>query len=216
MDEEKKEDRRITRTRTALHEALTSLVKEKGYTAVTIEEITSRANLGRTTFYLHYQDKEDLLLESMENRLSDIVELITSQPLVIWFRKSNGKLMEMIFDSVKENQDIFAIIRQEPSGKVYDRFRKIIAAISMRMIEESPWAQKKVSQLNISLDFIIDYFSGAMWSSILWWANNNFEPSAREMAKSFSKMFFPGLLRILNVKKFAALVESVAIDSGIQ
>jgi AcrR family transcriptional regulator len=212
MDLEKKEDRRITRTKTALLEALTSLVKEKGFSAVTIEDITSRANLGRTTFYLHYQDKEDLLLDSMENRLAAVVELITSQPLIVWFRESNGKITKMIFDSVKENQDIFAIISQEPSGKVYDRFRKIIAEIAHKLIDESPWAQRKVKALNISLDFIIDYFTGAMWSSILWWVNNNFEPSSSEIARSFGKMFFPGLLRILNVKKFAALVETVVIN----
>ncbi len=42
---ERKKDRRINRTRQALREALNSLVKEKGYEAVTVEEITERANL---------------------------------------------------------------------------------------------------------------------------------------------------------------------------
>ena len=51
MEEKKKEDRRSTRTRQALHLALLELVKEKGYEGVTVEEITARANLGRTTFY---------------------------------------------------------------------------------------------------------------------------------------------------------------------
>lgn len=212
MIEEKKEDRRITRTKEALHRALGELVKEKGYSAVTIEEITSRAKMGRTTFYLHYQDKEDLVLESMEDRLSSVINLITSRPLLVWFRESNGRLMEMIFESVLENKDIFAIICHEPSSKVYDRFHKIIYTMSMKMISESPWAQKKVGQLSISIDFVINYFSGAMWSTIVWWADQGFEPNAREMSRNFSKMFFPGLLRILNVKRLAALIESAVID----
>ncbi|MEA5078363.1 MAG: TetR/AcrR family transcriptional regulator [Anaerolineaceae bacterium] len=212
MIEGKKEDRRITRTKEALHQALSELVKEKGYSAVTIEEITSRAKMGRTTFYLHYQDKEDLVLESMEDRLAAVIDLITSRPLLVWFRESNGRLMEMIFESVLENKDIFAIICQEPSNKVYDRFRKIINTMSLKMISESPWAQKKVGQLSISIDFVISYFSGAMWSTIVWWANHGFEPNPKEMSKNFSKMFFPGLLRILNVKRLAALIESAVID----
>jgi AcrR family transcriptional regulator len=210
--EGKKEDRRITRTKGALHQALTELVKEKGYAAVTIEEITTRAKMGRTTFYLHYQDKEDLVLESMEDRLASVIDLITSRPLLVWFRESNGRLMEMIFDSVQENKDIFAIICHEPSSKVYDRFRKIIYTMAKKMIAESPWAQKKVAQLNISIDFVINYFSGAMWSTIVWWSDQGFEPNAREMSRNFSKMFFPGLLRILNVKRLAALIETAVID----
>jgi AcrR family transcriptional regulator len=210
--EGKKEDRRITRTKEALHQALSELVKEKGYSAVTIEEITTRAKMGRTTFYLHYQDKEDLVLESMEDRLSSVIDLITSRPLLVWFRESNGRLMEMIFESVMENKDIFAIICHEPSSKVNDRFRKIIYTMSMQMISESPWAQKKVAQLNISIDFVINYFSGAMWSTIVWWADQGFDPNPKEMSKNFSKMFFPGLLRILKVKRLAALIESAVID----
>ena len=55
-----KTDRRIQRTRQSLRTALLTLIKEKGYDAISIEEITERANVGRATFYLHYKNKEDL------------------------------------------------------------------------------------------------------------------------------------------------------------
>lgn len=58
-----KPDRRIQRTRQLLHTALVDLIKEKGFDAITIQDITERANLGRTTFYLHYPGKEELLLD---------------------------------------------------------------------------------------------------------------------------------------------------------
>ena len=56
-------DRRIQRTRDLLRRALMQLINEKGYDAVTIQDIADRANLGRTTFYLHYESKEALLLD---------------------------------------------------------------------------------------------------------------------------------------------------------
>lgn len=59
---DKQLDRRVRRTRRALQDSLTSLILEKGYDAVTVEDITDRADLGRTTFYLHYKDKEELLI----------------------------------------------------------------------------------------------------------------------------------------------------------
>lgn len=60
---EHKPDRRIQRTRQLLNGALVDLIKEKGFDAITIQDITERANLGRTTFYLHYPGKEELLLD---------------------------------------------------------------------------------------------------------------------------------------------------------
>ena len=61
-----KPDRRQQRTRTALQHALIALMQERGYDAVTIQEITERANVGRTTFYLHYADKDELLMSCHE------------------------------------------------------------------------------------------------------------------------------------------------------
>lgn len=55
-------DRRIQKTRKLLSEALISLIIEKGYDAVTVQDILDRANVGRSTFYAHFENKEHLLL----------------------------------------------------------------------------------------------------------------------------------------------------------
>lgn len=207
MKDKTREDRRVTRTKTSLHQALTDLVKEKGYAAVTIEEITTRANLGRTTFYLHYQDKEDLLLEGLEERLSILANLIAKRPLLLWIREPNGNVVKSIFETVKANSAVFTLITQEQSNKVYDRFRSIIVRVVMKSINESPWAEKIIRHLGVPVDYIVDYFSGAIWASIVWWAGNDFALSTKDMANSFQQLFFPGLLSILNVKEFTELAE---------
>lgn len=211
MEAKKREDRRITRTRAALHLAMLELVKEKGYEAVTVEEITTRANLGRTTFYLHYKDKEELLLENLDQHLTALVDEITGRSLIQWFRESKGNLIKSIFETVKENSDVFSMITREQSNKVYDRFCSIIEKVVMKLINESPWAQSGIPRLTISIDYIIDYFSGAMWASIVWWARNDFSQTSDEMAQNFRFLFFPGLLRALNVKKFADLLEALTV-----
>jgi AcrR family transcriptional regulator len=58
----KKTDRRIQRTQQMLQDALIALILEKGYAAITVQDLLDRANLGRSTFYAHYRDKEDLLV----------------------------------------------------------------------------------------------------------------------------------------------------------
>jgi AcrR family transcriptional regulator len=63
---DKKADRRIQRTRRLLQDALVGLILEKGYEAITVQDILDRANVGRSTFYEHFYDKDDLLLSSFE------------------------------------------------------------------------------------------------------------------------------------------------------
>jgi AcrR family transcriptional regulator len=80
----RKLDRRVSRTRRQLREALFNLILEKGYDATTVEEITARADVGRTTFYLHYHDKEDLLMESIGELVDDLIEQMARIPLGEW------------------------------------------------------------------------------------------------------------------------------------
>src|SRR5438552_11771223 len=55
-------DRRVTKTVASLRLALTELILEKHYDAITVQDIIDRANVGRSTFYTHFRDKEDLLI----------------------------------------------------------------------------------------------------------------------------------------------------------
>ncbi|MFE3195659.1 TetR/AcrR family transcriptional regulator [Nocardia sp. NPDC059240] len=57
-------DRRVRRTRMALHRALIELMQQQPYTRITVRDIIDRADVGRSTFYAHYRDKDDLLLVS--------------------------------------------------------------------------------------------------------------------------------------------------------
>jgi AcrR family transcriptional regulator len=66
MSKKPKVDPRIRRTSKYLRKALVELLKEKDVGAITIQEITERADLTRGTFYLHYQDKKDFLFQSMK------------------------------------------------------------------------------------------------------------------------------------------------------
>src|SRR6266567_9635349 len=63
---EKITDRRVQRTRRLLHKALMSLILEKKYESITVQEILDRADVGRSTFYMHFQDKDQLLFSGFQ------------------------------------------------------------------------------------------------------------------------------------------------------
>ena len=62
--ESRKVDRRIQRTRQLLDDALIELILEKGYDKITVQNIVDQANAGRSTFYSHFLDKDDLMENS--------------------------------------------------------------------------------------------------------------------------------------------------------
>jgi AcrR family transcriptional regulator len=67
-------DPRIERTQAALRGALVSLIEEKGFDAISVQEITERARLNRATFYLHFRDKRDLLIRTSDAVFDRLVE----------------------------------------------------------------------------------------------------------------------------------------------
>lgn len=68
------EDRRVRRTRNELHRALIELLTEKGYDRVSVRDILDRADVGRSTFYHHFRDKDDLLVVSCTEYVQRAVE----------------------------------------------------------------------------------------------------------------------------------------------
>ena len=70
------QDRRIRRTQHLLAKALISLTLEKGYEAVTIRDITERADIGYATFFRHYRDKDELLQDAVDVVLAELSDLL--------------------------------------------------------------------------------------------------------------------------------------------
>jgi AcrR family transcriptional regulator len=72
LHEEEVKDRRIQKTKSVLHEALGSLIREKPYDAIVVQEILDRANVGRSTFYMHFRDKDDLLAGGIHDMIRSV------------------------------------------------------------------------------------------------------------------------------------------------
>lgn len=71
-------DRRVQRTRTALYDALVSLIREKDYDAISVADILAVANVGRSTFYAHFTSKDDLLAKSLDRLKALLAEAVAA------------------------------------------------------------------------------------------------------------------------------------------
>lgn len=71
-------DRRVRSTRERLGDALIELIQQKRFDEVTVQEVLDRAGVGRSTFYVHYRDKDDLLLSDAEDFLESMAAMLSS------------------------------------------------------------------------------------------------------------------------------------------
>ena len=90
LPEKQVKDRRIQKTKDLLHEALVSLIREKTYDAIVVKEILDRANVGRSTFYTHFRDKDELLVSGIHDLLRSVQSAerpssATRHERIIWF-----------------------------------------------------------------------------------------------------------------------------------
>jgi AcrR family transcriptional regulator len=99
-------DRRVKRTHRLLQEALVDLTLEKGFEAVTIRDITDRADVGYATFFRHYPDKEALLADVVESMKDEFVSLLAPYSMV----NAPEKTGTLLFEYVEKNSDLCRVL----------------------------------------------------------------------------------------------------------
>ena len=204
-------DRRILRTRLALRAALLELVKEKGFDALSVEEITERANLGRATFYLHYKDKEDLLLDEFREMASNRVQVLSEIPALFW-RSTQGRIelvdsraammpLLLVFEHASQNADLYRILaRGENSQRLFDQIREIIVQAIDEILRTRRQNDLPSGPPEVPVEMLAAYFSGALMMTINWWLKQPEPQSPEQMARMFQHLFFPGVMQVMGNK----------------
>ena len=191
-------DERVIKTKKLIKTALSELIQEKGFDHVSITDLTQRANINRGTFYLHYQDKYDLL-EKFENEVLD--DINTNAENFIKSIKDIDFLGEdisneikpfinKIFTYIKENYIIMKVILGPKSDM---RFQNKIKKALNILLTEKGWDNYFDSQNTfVSKNYFISYLVSAHIGVIRQWIDSGMNESAENMAEMISKMFFLG------------------------
>src|SRR5215813_4202218 len=102
----RKTDPRVIRTRQMLRDALIATILDKGYDATSIQDITDRAGLRRATFYLHYKDKDELLLHMLRDTLDELMHQMEAQSPAAFTPENMRSEDELVFRHVQERADL--------------------------------------------------------------------------------------------------------------
>jgi len=199
-------DRRKNRTRRMLSEALFALMDERPYETITIEDITQRADLGRTTFYLHYKDKEELLLESIEAIAEELKAKVfaamkeddSNSEAANGNHPPGWKPITMVLQHAAANTSLYLpILRGEGTPRAPACIRQIIYEGAYDFFEKRMAQNQDAQHSIIPVEVLTNFFSTSLLGMLTWWLENNMPYPAEQMTEIYSKLFFSGARQVL-------------------
>ncbi|QRG69022.1 TetR/AcrR family transcriptional regulator [Brevibacillus choshinensis] len=173
-------DRRTKRTRQAIKTAFVSLILEKGYEAVTIQDIAQRADYNRGTFYNHYLGKEELLREIRDEFLSGFANTLLA-PYEGMDRVEATKIYPsslQLFAHIEKHKDVFMALHAVDKSIYFEMNHKLRESMRRDMHIEM-----EETDPPIDYEIMLSYQMSATIGMVMYWAETNFKYSAGYMAE---------------------------------
>lgn len=193
----KKMDRRAIRTRRALREALIALILEKGYEAITVQDITDRADLNRGTLYLHYRDKQDLLLSSSNDVYNELLAQFTPISAQNLSMDIPERHLMIVFQHVAANATYYRVMLGEHGVPAFiTRLRHLVSQVSLERLQA---LRKLVPARPFPSEFVAGFSGGAVIGVLEWWLENNMSMPPEEAARYTLQLTVGGLYATLGL-----------------
>ena len=184
-------DRRQQKTRAAIFSAFTSILAEKSYSKITVQEIIDAANVGRTTFYAHFETKDDLLKELCEELFGHIISSAMDCTHTHGLY-SDGNAPESVFchllQHLQENDNNIIGLLSCESSEIFLRFFKD----SLNGLIRSQFVnQDRKANTDIPQDFLINHISGSFVEMVLWWIKGRMKQTPADLDRYFRSVIEP-------------------------
>ncbi len=189
---EKKTDRRSNRTRRQLSGALVDLVKEKRFDDITVQNVIDRADVGRSTFYSHFRDKEDLFQKDWEQFLDGFAAHID------WEKAGTESFVPVVylFRHLQEFQPFYkGLVRSQKVDSIFksgvDHLRgKIESALNSRFKGKPAPA--------IPIPILSNYLASELFSLLKWWLDHSMPYPPERVDEIFHALVNPTVRAILD------------------
>jgi AcrR family transcriptional regulator len=179
-----KKDRRSQRTRQLLSEALVELIREKDYNTITVSDIIDRANVGRSTFYAHYRDKDDLFVKELDRVIDVLGRNIQHDAYT-----ENSLFPSLgLFRHVKEEYQLYKALMWGPGIDLLIKHtqRSLTENIEQRLRESG-------KEFSVPTSILAASVAGSFLTLLTWWLDNKLDYSPEQMDEIFKKITQPGI-----------------------
>jgi len=181
-------ERRRLQTRKLLIQATLQLILKKGYDAISIQDITERADLGRGTFYIHFKDKEEIVWTMFQDLFQELEQeahkqLDRNMPQVEYYGLLN------IFRHAEKNRDLYRVMfGRQGSAMLTARVQDFLAEVFLYDIRNAP----PPPDVNFHLPEEIEaqILTGVISHLLFWWLETPNNYTAEQMAAMTYKALY--------------------------
>lgn len=191
-------DRRQEKTRNAIFDAFSALLTRNGFNNITVQDIIDAAGIGRTTFYAHFDTKDDLLKEMCASIFSHVFSETRHAENNHDFSGSmdiRTYVTHMLYHLRDSRFNILGILDSESGDLVVSIFNQHLDRSLMEHVMEN------VRPRDAPLSFVRDQISGSFINALKWWYSHGLKESPETMATYFMSVIDP-------------IMASLAVDRG--
>jgi AcrR family transcriptional regulator len=195
MAERVKMDRRVRRTRELLRTALTTLIQERGYDRITVQDILDEADIGRSTFYAHFRDKDDLLRSGFQ----DLRSMLTAENHQREGRGARAEFLHPVLgviEHVGENRDIWKSLAGKGGADLVLRILRdnVVALLRDHFVAAFPSSGNDPRRLELAVQHVASALMGVM----TWWLEDDVPVPAEEIYEDFRMLALKGVRPFMN------------------
>jgi AcrR family transcriptional regulator len=180
-------DQRVDRTRERLGNAYVALIHEKPIEDVTVQDVLERASVGRSTFYLHFRDKNDLLLSQLEKFLEMMSTSLSMR------KEESHRIVPVaeLFAHIENQKKLYRILCD--AGRLNDFF-DLAQGYFARGIEQRLTESRRLSKLpQPEMGARASALAGSLLSLLRWWLDRGAKEPPQAMDELFHRMAWNGL-----------------------
>jgi AcrR family transcriptional regulator len=180
-------DRRVRRTRKLLHDAFLELVNEKGYEKTTIQDILDRADVGRSTFYVHYRDKEALLMASFDGMRDQLETELAQIPATSAIDVTLPAAL--LFEHAYRNQRVYRALCGRQGGALVQRYLRRLIGDLLRKHLRPQFSQ---AGTGVPADVAAEFYTNAALGLLVWWIDHEFCNGPTWLTATYRTLAAPG------------------------
>lgn len=178
-------DLRVIKTKKILFESLLKLMKNRNFEKIKISDICEESLVNRSTFYAHYQDKYELLIELFEEEKKLLLKDLEDNDNIIFSKEYLMELLSILIDHLDENKEMYeAILANNRNGILIDF---LIDAIE-RDASERLKNNNGIIDSDIPLDIVVKFYAGGLINIVITWITKKEKYSKEELLSYIDKL----------------------------
>ena len=184
-------DRRQKKTREAIFKAFTELLAQKNYNQIAVQEIIDAADIGRTTFYAHFETKDYLLKDLCEELFGHIIDTAMGLPHG-HYHYSCGSATDSVFlhllRPLQENDRNILELLASQNNEIFLRYFKS----NLKKLILTQYADKGLlKNAKLPKDYLVNHISSSFVETVDWWLSRKMKETPEEITEYFLGVIEP-------------------------